>query len=163
MKTIRQIADELGVSKQTVYKRFKGKLYAICAPYAHMEHGVLYLEEQGEALIKQDFLQKKRSNRAYVQHSSKSALEQSQQSDLITVLQATINTLQGQLEAKDHQIEQQAQTITCLTDALVATQQTAATAQALHAGTMQQQFLSGEDRIDRKGQKRSWISRFFGR
>ena len=26
MKTIRQIADEIGVSKQTVYKRYKGKL-----------------------------------------------------------------------------------------------------------------------------------------
>lgn len=58
MKTIRQIADEIGVSKQTVYKRYKGKLYTVCAPYAHTEQGVLYIEEQGETLIKQDFLQK---------------------------------------------------------------------------------------------------------
>ena len=50
MKTIRQIADELGVSKQAVYKRFKGKLHTVCAPYAHTEQGVLYLEEQGETL-----------------------------------------------------------------------------------------------------------------
>ena len=55
MKTIRQIADELGVSKQAVYKRFKGKLHTVCAPYAHTEQGVLYLDEQGETLIKQDF------------------------------------------------------------------------------------------------------------
>lgn len=58
MKTIRQIADEIGVSKQTVYKRYKGKLHTVCAPYAHTEQGVLYIEEQGETLIKQDFLQK---------------------------------------------------------------------------------------------------------
>ena len=58
MKTIRQIADEIGVSKQTVYKRYKGKLYTVCAPYAHTEQGVLYIEEQGETLIKQDFLQR---------------------------------------------------------------------------------------------------------
>ena len=57
-KTIKQIADEIGVSKQTVYKRYKGQLYTVCAPYAHTEQGVLYIEEPGETLIKQDFLQK---------------------------------------------------------------------------------------------------------
>lgn len=36
MKTIRQIADEIGVSKQTVYKRYKGKLHTVCAPYARI-------------------------------------------------------------------------------------------------------------------------------
>ena len=79
----------------------------------------------------------------------------------MAVLQATIDTLQGQLEVKDRQIEQ-------LTSALVAAQQTAAAAQALHAGTMHQQLLSGEAGADQQGQepepgqKRSWISRFFG-
>ena len=56
MKTIRQIADEIGVSKQAVYKRYKGKLHTVCAPYTHTEQGVLYLSEQAETLIKQDFL-----------------------------------------------------------------------------------------------------------
>ena len=64
MKTIRQIADEIGVSKQAVYKRYKGKLYTVCAPYAHTEQGVLYLSEQAETLIKQDFLQNDCSNGA---------------------------------------------------------------------------------------------------
>ena len=85
---------------------------------------------------------------------------------MIAVLQATIDTLQGQLEVKDRQIEQQAQTITRLSDALAAAQQTAAAAQALHAGTMQQQFLSCEVGVDQQGQgsvqRRSWISRLFG-
>ena len=95
-------------------------------------------------------------------------MEQGQQADLMAVLQATIDTLQGQLEVKDRQIEQQAQTITRLSDALVAAQQTAAAAQALHAGTMHQQLLSGEAGANQQGQepepgqKRSWISRFFG-
>ncbi len=39
MKTIRQIADEIGVSKQAVYKRYKGKLHTVCAPYTHTEQG----------------------------------------------------------------------------------------------------------------------------
>ncbi len=80
---------------------------------------------------------------------------------MIAVLQATIDTLQGQLEVKDRQIEQ-------LTSALVAAQQTAAAAQALHAGTMHQQLLTGEAGADRESQepaqkpkqKRSWFDRF---
>ena len=161
MKTIRQIADELGVSKQAVYKRFKGKLHTVCAPYAHTEQGVLYLEDQGETLIKQDFLQDDRSIGAHTERSNGAVLEQGQQADLVAVLQATVDTLQGQLEVKDRQIEQ-------LTSALVAAQQTAAAAQALHAGTIQHQFLSGKIKADQKeyraatGQKRGWISRLFG-
>lgn len=54
-KTIKQIADELGVSKQAVYKRYKGKLYAIVAPYAHTVDGAVYISERGENIIKQDF------------------------------------------------------------------------------------------------------------
>ncbi len=75
------------------------------------------------------------------------------------------HTLQGQLEVKDRQIEQQAQTITRLTDALAAAQQTAAAAQALHAGTIQQHLLTEEAGADQKGQepeqKRSWFSKLF--
>ena len=83
---------------------------------------------------------------------------------VISVLQATIDTLQGQLEVKDRQIEQQAQTITRLTDALAAAQQTAAAAQALHAGTIQQQLITGEAGTDQQEpeQKKSWFSKIFG-
>ena len=81
-------------------------------------------------------------------------------SDLVCVLQATIDTLQGQLEVKDRQIEK-------LTEALVAAQQTAAAAQALHAGTIQQQLLTGEAGADQQGQepeqKRGWFSKLFGK
>lgn len=66
---------------------------------------------------------------------------------------------------KDRQIEQQAQTIARLTDALAAAQQTVVTAQALHAGTIQQQLLTGEDRTDQQNQeperKQSWFRRIF--
>lgn len=62
-KTIKQIADEIGVTKQAVYKRFKGKLNAVCTPYAHTENGILFLEEQGEQIIKKDFENAYCSNR----------------------------------------------------------------------------------------------------
>ena len=105
MKTIRQIADEIGVSKQAVYKRYKGKLHTVCAPYAHTEQGVLYLSEQAETLIKQDFLKADRSNGAHTERPIGAVSEQLKEADVVSVLQATIDTLQGQLEVKDQQIE----------------------------------------------------------
>ena len=157
-KTIKQIADEIGVSKQTVYKRYKGKLYTVCAPYAHTEQGVLYIEEQGETLIKQDFLQKERSNGA--------VLEQPENAGVVAVLQTTIDTLQGQLAIKDKQIEALNARLSEVSSALVAAQQTAQAAQALHAGTIQQQLTSGEDQREEdevKAKKQSWLSRMFSR
>ena len=69
-KTIKQIADEIGVSKQAVYKRFKGKLNTACAPYAHTVEGVLYLDEAGEQIIKDDFNNAYGSNRDILEHSN---------------------------------------------------------------------------------------------
>ena len=171
MKTIRQIADEIGVSKQTVYKRYKGKLYTVCAPYAHTEQGVLYIEEQGETLIKQDFLQKECSigahTYAHTERSNGAVLEQSENAGVVAVLQTTIDTLQGQLAIKDKQIEELNARLAEVSSALVAAQQTAQAAQALHAGTIQQQLLSGESGADQQGRepepggKRSWFRKFF--
>lgn len=69
-KTIKQIADEIGVTKQAVYKRFKGKLNTLCAPYAHTEDGILYLDEQGEQIIKNDFAKTYYSNRDKLERSN---------------------------------------------------------------------------------------------
>ena len=170
-KTIKQIADEIGVSKQTVYKRYKGKLYTVCAPYAHTEQGVLYIEEQGETLIKQDFLQKECSigahTYAHTERSNGAVLEQSENAGVVVVLQTTIDTLQGQLAIKDKQIEELNARLAEVSSALVAAQQTAQAAQALHAGTIQQQLLSGESGADQQGRepepggKRSWFRKFF--
>lgn len=171
-KTIKQIADEIGVSKQTVYKRYKGKLYTVCAPYAHTEQGVLYIEEQGETLIKQDFLQKEcsigahteRSIGAHTERSNGAVLEQSENAGVVAVLQTTIDTLQGQLAIKDKQIEELNARLAEVSSALVAAQQTAQAAQALHAGTIQQQLTSGADLSDGSGnemKKSGWFSRWF--
>lgn len=69
-KTIKQIADEIGVTKQAVYKRFKGKLNAACAPYAHTVDGILYLDEAGEQIIKDDFGNTYCSNRDILERSN---------------------------------------------------------------------------------------------
>lgn len=73
-----------------------------------------------------------------------------------------------QLAVKDKQIEELNARLAEVSSALVTAQQTAAAAQALHAGTMHQQILSGKagaDQPERETepvQKRSWFSKFFG-
>ena len=158
MKTIRQIADEIGVSKQAVFKKIKREpLSTSLQGLTATVDGRLMVEVDGEKLIKQAFSE----NAPSTKNDEKTVAVDG----VISVLQATIDTLQGQLEMKDRQIEQQAQTITRLTDALAAAQQTAAAAQALHAGTIQQQLLTGETGAEQQGrepeQKRSWFSRLF--
>ena len=161
-KTIKEIAEEIGVSKQAVYKRYRGKLSAVCAPYAYTEYGVVYLDEQGESIIKQDFAKShaahtersngavekseentakseksteknsqtgeiesaytEQSNGAHTERIRSDPYEREQSEAIIKVLQATIDTLQGQLEIKDKQIERQAITIENLSASLAAAQ-----------------------------------------
>ncbi len=159
MKTIRQIADEIGVSKTAVSKQIAN----LGLRSGLRKNGNQFaIDEHQEALIKQAFLEK--SQTEIENHTQPTSQTESHEvGDLVCVLQATIDTLQGQLEVKDRQIEQQAQTITRLTDALAAAQQTAAAAQALHAGTIQQQLLTGEAGADQQEpeQKRGWFRNLF--
>ena len=167
MKTIREIADEIGVSKQAVFKKIKREpLSTSLQGLTSTVDGRLTVSVDGEKLIKQAFSAGTPSTNHQPVDGVVDGQVDGPVDGLIAVLQATIDTLQGQLEVKDRQIEQQAQTITRLSDALVAAQQTAAAAQALHAGTVQQQLLSGENWGNQKeqepNQKQSWIRRFFG-
>ena len=159
MKTIRQIADEIGVSKTAVNKQIAN----LGLRSGLRKNGNQFaIDEHQEALIKQAFFEKSQIENEN-QSQTKTQTENREVGDLVCVLQATIDTLQGQLEVKDRQIEQQAQTITRLTDALAAAQQTAAAAQALHAGTIQQQLITGEAGADQQEpeQKRGWFSKLF--
>lgn len=163
MKTIRQIADEIGVSKTAVNKQIAN----LGLRSGLRKNGNQFaIDEHQEALIKQAFSEKSQTE-IENQSQTKTQTENHEVGDLVCVLQATIDTLQGQLEVKDRQIEQQAQTITRLTDALAAAQQTAVAAQALHAGTIQQQLVAGEgEELQQEREtvpRRSWWKRLFER
>ena len=161
MKTIRQIADEIGVSKTAVNKQIAN----LGLRSGLRKNGNQFaIDEHQEALIKQAFSEKSQTE-IENQSQTKTQTENHEVGDLVCVLQATIDTLQGQLEVKDRQIEQQAQTITRLTDALAAAQQTAVAAQALHAGTIQQQLVAGEgEELQQEREtvpRRSWWKQLF--
>ena len=108
MKTIRQIADEIGVSKTAVSKQIEN----LGLRSSLRKNGNQFaIDEHQEALIKQAFFEKTQTE-IENQSQTKTQTENREVGDLVCVLQATIDTLQGQLEVKDRQIEQQAQTIT---------------------------------------------------
>lgn len=158
MKTIRQIADEIGVSKTAVSKqianlglrsglRKSGNQFAI--------------DEHQEALIKQAFSEKSQTE-IENQLQTKTQTENHEVGDLVCVLQTTIDTLQDQLAVKDKQIEELNARLAEVSSVLVTAQQTAAAAQALHAGTIKQQ-LSDECETVHYEQRQSWIGRLFKR
>lgn len=83
---------------------------------------------------------------------------------LISMLQRELDRKNEQLEVKDKQIEELNARLADVSSALVAAQQTAQVAQALHAGTLQQRLTSGGEMrevVDDKPQKRGWFSRLF--
>ena len=75
-----------------------------------------------------------------LRHRYKSEAQSVDVSDLLCTLQNTISTFKESLNAKDKQIQMLNDGLSDMTSALAAVQQTAAVAQALHAGTIQQQI-----------------------
>lgn len=133
MKTIRQIADEIGVSKQAVFKKIKHEpLSTSLQGLTATVDGRLMVEVDGEKLIKQAFSE--------IIPSTKNEEKTAEVDGVVSVLQATIDTL-------------------------AAAQQTAAAAQALHAGTLQQQFLTGvveeSQKNQEQGKKHGWVRKIF--
>lgn len=53
--TIKELADELGVSKQTVYKRATGKLKQELEPFMYLKANMTYIQEPGADIIREDF------------------------------------------------------------------------------------------------------------
>ena len=175
-KTIKEIADELGVSKTAVSKQIAN----LGLRSSLRKNGNRFaIENQQEKLIKMAF-QKKRQQEIVTENSvsdeqsqttnaNQSQTENHEVCDLVCVLQTTVDTLQEQLSVKDQQIrELNARLAECST-ALLAAQETARAAQALHAGTIQQQLSDGEDYAasvpDEQAapNNRRWFSRFFRR
>jgi hypothetical protein len=176
MKTIRQIADEIGVSKQAVFKKIKREpLSTSLQGLTATVDGRLTVSVDGEKLIKQAFseiIPSTTDNQLtgavdglVDAPSTKNGEKPGAVDGVISILQATIDTLQGQLEVKDRQIEELNARLAEASSALLAAQQTAAAAQALHAGTIQQQLFTEKNDVDYQShepeQKLGWLSRIF--
>ena len=99
MKTIRQIADEIGVSKTAVSKQIAN----LGLRSGLRKNGNQFaIDEHQEALIKRAF-----SEKSQTEIENQTQTENREVGDLVCVLQDTIDTLQGQLEVKDRQLKVQ--------------------------------------------------------
>lgn len=138
MKTIRQIADEIGVSKQAVQKRLAREPLKSCLyPYIETRQGTKYIADTGEKLIIEAFSENKES--LSIDTGIDMGIDASIDGD--TLVHSVVATLQEQLKVKDQQIAALQQSLSDTTHALLEAQQTARAAQALHAGTIQQQLV----------------------
>jgi DNA-binding MarR family transcriptional regulator len=106
-KTIKQIADEIGVSKQAISYRLKqlekeNDRQKNRQNLAVKENGVLVVSLVGETLIKSAFSENDRQK----ENDDLPPNNRQKDEDILAVLKATIDTLQKQLEIKDKQIEE---------------------------------------------------------
>ena len=101
-KTIKQIADELGVSKQAVHQKRKSKsLSTALQPFTSTVDGVIYISVDGENILKQAF-DKKHSKQ--VDDNKSSTVDSCVDDNIYSILKETIDNLKQQLEIKDKQI-----------------------------------------------------------
>ena len=171
-KTIKQLAEELGVSKQAIQKRLtREPLRSSVAPYISTVGGTKYIEVVGENLIKSAFQHASLDTASIDTGIDKTAAstplsigETGEFASIIAVLQDTINALQKQMDTKDEQIssqqdllaakdEQIGQLTAALqqqTSALESTTAALTAAQALHAADKRSLMLLEDKENERK-------------
>ena len=155
--TIKEISAKCGVSEQAVRAWCRRNHVAKDAKASFA------ISEATKTLIYQYYLGDERKQ---VSQRAKASCETSE-TTLIAMLQKELEHKNQQLEVKDRQIEELNARLSEMSSALVAAQQTVAAAQALHAGTIQQQFLTGADKPEQRGnepksgEKRGMFSRLF--
>ncbi|MDR2558569.1 MAG: hypothetical protein LBC86_03360 [Oscillospiraceae bacterium] len=157
MKTIKQIADEIGVTKDSLKKRLNREpIKNDIVPYVETLNGIKYITEKGCEIIKIAYnVTGDTSVLSPVTSGDNPTLSPSENGDDPALSgdsggddptssgdnKKLIEMLQIQLDRKDRQIDKLNARLEDTTSALVAAQQTATTAQALHAGTLQQQLI----------------------
>lgn len=155
MMTIKQLADELGVTKTAIRKRFTDDFRE---KYIHTtDNNTLIIDDEGCKLIAETLQtttnQIPKTTENQVETVAKTP--ENSANSLLETLQTTISVLKEQLSEKDNQIA-------ALTSALVTSQEQAnqlikslhdnatalTAAQALHAGTIQERLTEHSETSD---------------
>lgn len=133
MKTIKQIADEVGVSKQAVQKRIsRDPLCTSIQPYISTVGSTRYIDDVGVNLIKKAFLQKRATTPDADIHMDKT-----------TTVDTLVVMLQKELDLKNLQIADLTETIKTLSQSINANQHNSL-AETLIAGQDQQLLTSSK-------------------
>ncbi len=148
-KTIKQIADELGVSKTAVRQKIAN--LGLSDKTQTIGNRIMVTEKQ-EKLVKSTFYQNESQT-----ENRKPVCEKSESFRLVSDMLEMMNR---QLEEKDRQLAEKDKQIERLTAALENTTDGLKAAQALHAGTIQQQLTSesseSSEQANVKKKKRWW-------
>ena len=103
MKTVKQIADELGVDKQKVYRYIKNnqikEVHHEALHDALQKNGAKYYDEVAESIIKQGFMENSASNEVHHEAHQKCFNEA-----VFEALLNQISTLECELKIKNNQI-----------------------------------------------------------
>lgn len=147
MKTVRQVANDLGVSRQAIYKRLSTMQTTMLSTD---DKGVTRINSNGEAFLKSKL-------------STKQTAEQSTDSQVDSTVDTVISMLKSELEIKNEQIRELNARLAESNAALVIAQQSAQAAQVLHAGTMKKQLTDGEVEQETTSESRGFFDRWFGK
>ena len=157
---IAEIAAECGVSEQAV------RAWCRRNHIAKDAKGSFAISETQKTAIYQHYLG---DGRNQVSQPAKASYETCETSEtaLISMLQKELDHKNEQLSVKDKQIEELNARLAEISSALVAAQQTAQAAQALHAGTIRQQITSGDVAKELEEapteERRGWLHKLFFR
>lgn len=139
--TIKELADKLGVSKTAIRKRFDEDFRRNYIQVS--DEGIITISSAGCELIAETF-----------RKSTETPRNQFSETDE-NMVSTLVEMLQTELKIKNQQIEELNARLAESNAALVAAQQTAQAAQALHAGTIQQQ-------LEAPNKKKRWWQRSKG-
>lgn len=181
-KTIKQIADEIGVSKQAIHQRIKRhpELKERLQPFTTTVDGTVYIDVDGENIVKSAFSSIKSENTVNTTNTIDNNVDVAV-NGVLTALQSTIDILQKQLSEKDSQLStkdlqilEKDKQISELTAALVSSQEqhkaltdALTAAQALHAGTIQERLtdnsMAASEAEPVEEKKKGFFARLFGK
>ena len=128
--TIKALADELGVSKTAIRNHMDAEFRAKYT--AKDSKGVITVTPEGCKVISEK-----------LNKTPESTAKNEPETELLTVPRSVWLALERQLQEKDDQLKAKDKQIEDLTAAIRAQAQGVTQAQALHAGTMQQQLTAG--------------------
>ena len=167
--TIKQLADELAVSKSTIGRAivqlgFQDQLCKIGNKYMLSETQILQIKLQ----LSKDGEEKSLQANSKTLHGEEKSLQANQEMQK-AILQEQLSILNKQLAIKDHQIQILQEQIGQLTVTMESMATALNAAQALHAGTIQKQLTEHSDSMEQMPdqeqpkQKKGIFSRLFGR
>lgn len=141
MKTIKQLAEEIGVSKTAVRKKFTPEMKT---RFAETAPGVIYISAEDEDFIKQSFTRAEPETEFSNISANQFAEVSKKISDQFSITETLVDMLKLELEFKNRQISDLTAIIVTKDNQILELTASLNAAQALHAGTIQKQLTDSK-------------------